>query len=45
MRIFLDTADPTEIRRAAEAGLIDGVTTNPSLLAKVAKDREPSDIF
>ena len=45
MRIFLDTADPTEIRRAAEAGLIDGVTTNPSLLARVAKDREPSDIF
>lgn len=45
MRIFLDTADPTEIRRAAEAGLIDGVTTNPSLLAKVAKDREPSGIF
>jgi len=45
MRIFLDTADTTEIRRAAEAGLIDGVTTNPSLLAKVAKDREPSDIF
>ena len=45
MRIFLDTADTTEIRRAADAGLIDGVTTNPSLLAKVAKDREPSDIF
>jgi transaldolase len=45
MRIFLDTADTTEIRRAAEAGLIDGVTTNPSLLARVAKDREPSDIF
>ena len=45
MRIFLDTADTTEIRRAADAGLIDGVTTNPSLLAKVAKDSEPSDIF
>ena len=45
MRIFLDTADPTEIRRAAEAGLIDGVTTNPSLLARVAQDREPFDIF
>ncbi|MDE0807276.1 MAG: fructose-6-phosphate aldolase [Longimicrobiales bacterium] len=45
MRIFLDTADPTEIRRAADAGLIDGVTTNPSLLAQVAKDREPSEIF
>ena len=29
MKIFLDTADLSEIRRAAEAGLIDGVTTNP----------------
>ncbi len=45
MKIFLDTADPSEIRRAAEAGLIDGVTTNPSLLAKVAGGRDPKDIF
>jgi transaldolase len=36
VKIFLDTADLTEIRRAAEAGLIDGITTNPSLLAKAA---------
>ncbi|HEX7119021.1 MAG TPA: fructose-6-phosphate aldolase [Longimicrobiales bacterium] len=36
MKIFLDTADVAEIRRAAEAGLIDGITTNPSLLAKAA---------
>ncbi len=35
MKIFLDTADLQEIRRAARAGLIDGVTTNPSLMAKV----------
>ena len=45
MKIFLDTADTLEIRRAAEAGLIDGITTNPSLLAKVAGDRDPDDIF
>ncbi len=45
MKIFLDTADVTEIRRAADAGLIDGVTTNPSLMAKVAGDRDPQDIF
>lgn len=45
MRIFLDTADLTEIRRAAEAGLIDGITTNPSLLSQVAGDRDPEDIF
>ncbi len=45
MKIFLDTADLNEIRRANEAGLIDGITTNPSLLAKVAGDRSPRDIF
>ena len=32
MKIFLDTADIGEIRRAADAGLIDGITTNPSLI-------------
>jgi transaldolase len=37
MKIFLDTADLAEIRRAADAGLIDGVTTNPSLVARVAE--------
>jgi len=45
MKIFLDTAEISEIRRAAEAGLIDGVTTNPSLLAKVAGTRAPNEIF
>lgn len=45
MKIFLDTADLGEIRRAADAGLIDGVTTNPSLMAKVAGDRDPADLF
>jgi transaldolase len=45
MKIFLDTADVNEIRRAAETGLIDGVTTNPSLLSKVAGDRDPRDVF
>jgi transaldolase len=45
MKIFLDTADLDEIRRAAGAGLIDGITTNPSLMAKVAGDRDPSELF
>ena len=45
MKIFLDTADVDEIRRAADAGLIDGVTTNPSLMLKAAGDREPRDVF
>jgi transaldolase len=34
MQIFLDTANVDEIREMAELGLIDGVTTNPSLMAK-----------
>lgn len=46
MKFFLDTADLGEIRRAADAGLIDGVTTNPSLLAKAAgADHEPREIL
>jgi transaldolase len=45
MKIFLDTADLAEIRRAAEANLIDGVTTNPSLIAQVAGDRDPKEIY
>lgn len=34
MKFFVDTADLTEIRDLAETGLLDGVTTNPSLIAK-----------
>jgi transaldolase len=34
MRIFLDTANINEIRQAARLGVISGVTTNPSLVAK-----------
>ena len=45
MKIFLDTADLGEIRRAADAGLIDGITTNPSLIAKVAGKRDPKEIY
>ena len=45
MNIFLDTADTAEIRRAADADLIDGITTNPSLLAQTAGERNPEEIF
>ena len=46
MKIFLDTADLAEIRRAADAGLIDGITTNPSLLAKAAgQTGDPREIL
>jgi transaldolase len=34
MKIFLDTANIDEIREAADLGVLDGVTTNPSLMAK-----------
>jgi len=34
MRIFLDTANLDEIRKGAAYGIVDGVTTNPSLIAK-----------
>src|SRR5918995_1716967 len=36
MKIFLDTADIEEIRIAARWGVLDGVTTNPSLFAKTS---------
>ena len=38
MKLFLDTADIDEIRTGVRWGVIDGVTTNPSLYGKV-KDR------
>ena len=34
MKFFVDTADTEEIRDLAATGLVDGVTTNPSLIAK-----------
>ena len=34
MKFFVDTADVADIRDLADAGLLDGVTTNPSLIAK-----------
>lgn len=38
MRFFIDTADVSEIRELAATGLVDGVTTNPSLVAKTGRD-------
>jgi len=45
MKIFIDTADLGEIRRAASAGLIDGLTTNPSLMAQSAGEADPREHF
>lgn len=38
MKFFVDTADTAEIRDLAETGLMDGVTTNPSLIAKSGRN-------
>ena len=38
MEFFLDTADVDEIREIAAWGILDGVTTNPSLIKKSGRD-------
>jgi len=40
MKLFLDTADTNEIKKYAAMGLVDGITTNPSLIAQSGKTRE-----
>ena len=43
MKIFLDCSDPELILQAFDTGLIDGVTTNPSLMLKAGND--PRDVI
>ncbi len=43
MTLFIDSADVGEIRSAFETGLIDGVTTNPTLINKSGRD--PEDVY
>lgn len=38
MKLFIDTANVEEIRKAAALGVLDGVTTNPSLIAREGRD-------
>ncbi|MGO1119833.1 fructose-6-phosphate aldolase [Rhodovibrionaceae bacterium A322] len=38
MKFFIDSAEVSDIRDLAESGLVDGVTTNPSLIAKSGRD-------
>lgn len=38
MKFFIDTANIEEIRKASELGMVDGVTTNPSLVAKEGRE-------
>lgn len=40
MQFFIDTADIEEIREAKRMGILDGVTTNPTLISKTGKDFE-----
>ena len=42
MKIFLDTGNVDEIREAAALGVLDGVTTNPTLIAKEGKPFKPT---
>ena len=43
MKIFLDSSDVEEVTKAVDTGLIDGVTTNPSLMLKSGED--PLDVL
>jgi transaldolase len=40
MKFFIDTANIDEIKEAHSMGMVDGVTTNPSLIAKDLRNRE-----
>ncbi len=40
MKIFLDTADVDKIRSLAETGLVDGITTNPTLIMKAGREHK-----
>jgi len=44
VRIFIDTADLQEIREACSWGIVDGLTTNPSLIRKAVEARNEVDI-
>lgn len=44
MKFFIDTADLNEIKEAASMGVLDGVTTNPSLCAKIGVKDVPTHI-
>ena len=43
MKLFIDSAEVDVIRSAFETGLIDGVTTNPTLIRKSGRD--PEDVY
>ena len=40
MKLFLDTADLSLIKKYAELGIVDGITTNPTIIAREGADQE-----
>jgi transaldolase len=44
MKIFIDSADIEEIREAISWGIVDGITTNPSLIKKAAEKYKTDDM-
>ena len=40
MKLFIDSSDPKEIQTVSDWGILDGVTTNPTLIAKAGPDKE-----
>ena len=44
MKIFLDTADTEIIKKYFETGLVDGVTTNPTLIMKSGKNPDKNKV-
>ena len=45
MKFFVDTADVAEIKHLAASGLLDGVTTNPSLIMKSGRAKTGQSIL
>jgi transaldolase len=45
MKFFLDTADIEAIKKAAEIGMCDGITTNPTILLRDAPGKNPKDVI
>ena len=43
MKIFLDTADTDAIKQHYDTGIVDGITTNPTLIRKSGRD--PEDVY
>ncbi|MEN3013273.1 MAG: transaldolase family protein [Endomicrobiia bacterium] len=45
MKLFIDSADIEEIKRINQLGILSGITTNPTLLAKTLGNKKPENVF